>query len=178
MDTNILKFENPKSDFANLFRLLEKYAGDVKERYKGKLIQDDKKATGNLINSIATNVTFGDLVFTVSMDLEDYWYYVEHGRKAGKWPPRDKILEWIRVKPVIPYPTPSGKLPTQEQLAFLISRKIGTQGIKEGRQLANTLEGLNQQYLPLLEKALEDDWVNNHSIQVFDVVNGIMSTIG
>jgi hypothetical protein len=45
----------------------------------------------------------------------------ETGRKAGKWPPRAAILSWVQQK--------LGKTGSEaNSLAFLIARKIGTEG--------------------------------------------------
>lgn len=171
MDLSILQFEEPRGSFPKLFSLLEEYANRAKEIYKQKLDNDDARATGNLINSIDTFVTYGDLTFNIYMTLEDYWKYIEYGRPAGKrFPPIDKIREWVTVKPIIPYPDSKGKLPTPDQLAFLIARKIAKEGIPAGEQLATTLAELNEQYLPRLQQALQEDWVDTHSIQIHSMV--------
>lgn len=38
----------------------------------------------------------------VSFTMADYWEYVEYGRRKGKRPPIDKIIEWIRWKRITP----------------------------------------------------------------------------
>ena len=38
--------------------------------------------------------------------------------------PKEAILQWIKIKPVIPRPDENGKIPTPEQLAFLIGRAM------------------------------------------------------
>ena len=76
---------------------------------------------------------------TGSISLASYWKYVEYGRKPGKMPPVSKILEWVRVKPDLPRPRNNAKPPTDAQLAFLIARKIGRDGIKPGNQLEEAL---------------------------------------
>ena len=50
---------------------------------------------------------------------------LQFGRKAGKMPPRDVIRQWIDSKPIS---LTDGM--TKDQLAFLIQRKIGREGIK------------------------------------------------
>ena len=153
----------------NVVATLKEYANSAAALYKEKLIADDKKATGRLIDSISTQVTTSNgLVYDVTMTLVDYWRYVEEGRKPGKFPPPDAILKWIKVKPVIPRPM-NGKLPTEKQLAFLIGRKIATEGIEAGHQLKDTVEALNAEYIPKLEKALQKDF-DTYAIQIFDKV--------
>jgi hypothetical protein len=53
-----------------------------------------------------------------------YTYYIEHGRKAGKFPPRNAILEWINQKNIV------AEGITKNSLAFLIARKIAREGTR------------------------------------------------
>ena len=147
---------------------LNEYAEKAKELYKRKLTDKGINASYKLLNSVETVVRRNDDTFTVTINLEDYWYYVENGRKAGKFPPIYKILEWVRVKPVIPYSDSRGRLPTEEQLAFLISRKIAEQGTEPKRVLAETITELNNYYLPLLKQALDRDFARlNYEIDTY-----------
>ena len=138
--------------------ILDEYAQRAKELYKRKLTDKGINASYKLLNSVETTVKRGDDTFTVVINLEPYWYYVENGRKAGRFPPIDKILEWVRVKPVIPYTDSRGRLPTEEQLAFLIARKIAEQGTEPKHILYETVDELNRYYLPKLQQALDRDF--------------------
>ena len=142
---------------------LDEYAEKAKELYKRKLTDKGINASYKLLNSVETTVKRNDDTFTVTINLEDYWYYVENGRKAGRFPPIDKILEWIRIKPVIPYTDSRGRLPTEEQLAFLISRKIAEQGTEGRHVLYETVSELNNYYLPKLQQALDRDFARFES---------------
>lgn len=146
-------------EFENLFRTLREYASLAVSDYKQRLLDDDKKASGQLINSVSSEIKVGSDAFTVVLNLAEYWQYVENGRKPGKFPPPKAILKWIQVKPVIPRPI-HGKLPTKEQLAFLIGRKIATEGIEPGNQLKETVDSLNAIYIPKLQAALEEDFTD------------------
>ncbi len=142
----------------NFLSTLNEYAQKAKELYKRKLTDKEINASYKLLNSVETVVRRNDDEFIVTINLEDYWYYVENGRGPGKFPPIDKILEWIRVKPVIPYTDSRGRLPTEEQLAFLIARKIANEGTEGRKVLFETVDELNRHYLPILQKALDDDF--------------------
>ena len=122
---------------------LNEYAQKAEELYKRKLTDKGINASYKLLNSVETVVKRNDDEFIVSINLEPYWYYVENGRGPGRFPPIDKILEWIRVKPVIPYTDSRGRIPTEESLAFLISRKIAEQGTEGRKVLCETVEELN-----------------------------------
>lgn len=137
---------------------LDEYAEKARSLYKQKLTEKEINASYKLLNSVETTVKRGDDTFTVVINLEPYWIYVENGRKAGKFPPIDKILEWIRIKPITPYSDSRGRIPTEESLAFLISRKIAEQGTEPRRVLAETVEELNNYYLPLLKQSLDRDF--------------------
>lgn len=94
-------------------------------------------ATGNLSN-FQTIIEVNDTTFSVIFELEDYWKYVEYGRRPGKRPPINVIEEWIRVKPVIPNAI-NGQIPDTKQLAYLIARKIGRDGTPAKKPLTNTM---------------------------------------
>lgn len=142
---------------------LDEYAEKAKELYKRKLTDKGINASYKLLNSVETTVKRNDDEFIVTINLEPYWYYVENGRKAGRFPPIDKILEWIRIKPVIPYSDSRGRLPTEEQLAFLISRKIAEQGTEGKHILYETVDELNRYYLPKLQQSLDRDFARFES---------------
>lgn len=136
METNSLTFPN-------LEKALNDFISDFINTYKGLLIRDNKKATGDLIRSIKPiEIEFSNNKMSGSISLASYWAsywkYVEYGRRPGKFPPPNKILDWVKIKPVIPRPV-NGIKPTEKQLAFLISRKIARDGIKPGNQLEEAL---------------------------------------
>ena len=110
------------------------------EEYKDRLITENVNASDELYNSVRYMVEQGKNKFEVKLELAHYWKYVENGRKAGKWPPISAIEKWIEIKPVLPRPMDNGKLPTTQQLAFLISRKIGLEGIRPRPLLQQTID--------------------------------------
>lgn len=113
--------------------------------YKKQLESDGKIASGNLANNISWDITLDGTDLKVIFDLPEYWKYVEYGRKPGKFPPLDKIKSWIRVKPVLPRANANGKIPSENQLAFLIGRKIATKGTKGSHSLAKAVTSFNAQ---------------------------------
>lgn len=143
--------------FGNLMSVLWDYAVAVKELYQQRLIADDKVASGKLLNSIDTFVVYNNLEYVVTIKAEDYLEYVEYGRRPGKMPPVSKILEWVKVRNIMPEPR-NGKLPTPENLAWAISKKIARDGILPTYSLADTLETVNRMYLPLIQEAVEKDF--------------------
>ena len=80
-------------------------------------------------------------LFELHFNLPDYWQYAENGRRPGKFPPPDAILKWIQVKRLLPRPGRDGKLPSTNQLVYLISRKIALQGTTGKHLLQQTIDG-------------------------------------
>lgn len=140
----------------NILSVLEEYAREVPSEYRSRLLSDDRRASGELINSVRCQVVTRSGGWDVTLTLADYWKYTEYGTRPH-WPPREAILRWIRVKPVIPRPGADGRVPTERQLAFLIARKISRVGTEGRPSLRRTLEEINARYLPRLENALAED---------------------
>ena len=161
-------------DLTELQKVLQEYAQEAEALYKSKLTDWEKNASKTLLNSVKGNVAVGDQVYEVTLTLEHYWKYVEFGRQGressplkaypgayppGKaaFPPMNAILQWIKVKPVVPRPDKNGRIPTQKQLAFLISRKIWNEGIEPFPAVHQTSEELNEKYRERISAALGHD---------------------
>jgi hypothetical protein len=98
-------------------------------------------ASDNLRKSLAYRYDnkYKRIDFFAKGTASEYAYYVEEGRKRGKMPPTDKILEWMKIKRIQPrnengsfkkFATPKAKENAMEGIAFNISRAIGARGIK------------------------------------------------
>ena len=148
--------------FTNLTQALYEYGEQVRDMYKKKLLDADAKASVKLINSVKAFVAYKGIEFEVFLELEDYWKYVEQGiQPAGKyknpgWKAYPFILKWIQVKPVLPTPDKkTGKLPTEKQLAFLITNKIVNKGIDRRPLLADSIEAVNRYYMKELVRSIK-----------------------
>lgn len=142
-------------EFTNLKKALEDYMNAVQRIYKGKLTADGHKATGKLIGSVKASVQIGSTQYIGELRLEDYWKYIEYGTKPH-WPPKNAILKWIQAKPILPRAI-NGITPSNDQLAYLIGRKISRTGTKAGNELGNTIDEVNATYRPIIEQAVEQD---------------------
>ena len=140
----------------NLRAVLEEYGTAVRNLYQDRLILHDRIATGELLNSVETRVEYNGTAYEVKMDLADYWRYVEMDT-APHWPPPSAILAWIKAKPVLPRPLKNGKLPTPEQLAYLIGRKIAVFGTKGQPDLTDSVEDMNKAFQERIAAALARD---------------------
>ena len=153
-------------DLPHVQAVMEEMAIAIRNEYQDNLIRNDRIASGDLLNNIEYEITRGDFTYTIYVKMRDYWYYVENGRKAGKMPPIDNILSWIRVKPVLPRPNAEGKLPTPQQLAFLIARKIGEEGTEGTQDLRKATDTIWDTFEDRLYEAIDED-VDAAFIQIF-----------
>lgn len=105
--------------------ILKGYGNRIVQSLKEKLTDKKINASGDLSTSIRFEVDEAGLRIYAA----DYVYFVNYGRKPGKMPPRDSIMDWIDDKHLT-YDIP------KDSLAFLIQRKIG----KEGTEATNFIE--------------------------------------
>lgn len=140
----------------NLYKVLEEYAIELRNKYQDNLINSDRLASGELLNSVEYIIEKDNISISVSLQLAEYWKYVEYDTKPH-WPPVDKIKEWIKVKPILPSPDSRGKLPTPDQLAYLIGRKISLEGTEGSNDLHNAVDEVNARFLELIEEAITKD---------------------
>jgi hypothetical protein len=141
---------------ANTQSIIEQFINDFAATYKTLLTRDGKKASGNLINSVKSlgaKATQSGIEANIS--IADYWKYVENGRRQGKFPPPDKMLEWVKVKHILP--SSSSLKITKPQLAYLIGRKIARYGIKPGNQFRDALDMTWQKWKPQITAAINAD---------------------
>lgn len=146
--------------FEHLADTLQLWGEIVAEEYKNTLYFEGIEASGKLSNSVKSLFSINGNTYEVSLSLESYWKQVEEGRGptkgSGNGELRRNILEWIRVKPVLPTPY-NGKLPTEEQLAYLISRKIHKVGYEGKQPLKKTIDKLRDDIYKDIEDALSKD---------------------
>lgn len=130
---------------------------------KNALHANGTNSSGELSKSIKGIVKQNGKYIVISIQLNEYWKFIEYGRKPGKYPPPDVIKKWISVKPVLPRPLKNGKLPTENQLAYLIGRKISKNGIKAKPFLKPTLTDFDlvgkvyDEVVNLINKHIEQD---------------------
>ena len=110
-----------------------------------------------LSNNIKFNLQVNDTVFEIEFQAPSYWKYSNYGRSPGKFPPFDKIEDWIIRRKITPYPTKSGKIPTRKQLTYLISRKIAREGFKGSGFLEKSLSEQQDYWEDRIKEAISED---------------------
>ena len=144
-------------DLNELLTVLMDLARDIEDNYKEQLAASGRYTTQYaLIDSVHTQVVVGDRGYDVTMTLNDYWKYVENDTKPH-FPPVNKILEWIQIKPIFPRPDKLGRTPSENQLAYLIGRKIATVGTEGSHDLQKTKDAIIPLYKERISQALGHD---------------------
>ena len=114
----------------------------IADIYRKKMDQAGYDKNGELYNFKWTT-EWKDNLFEVHFDLPSYFQFAENGRRPGKFPPPDAILKWVQFKRIVPRPGRDGKVPSTNQLVYLISRKIATKGTEGKHLFEKTLDDSN-----------------------------------
>lgn len=153
--------------WTRLTEVLNEFADAFIQNARNNLDANQSNASYNLYNSFEKVIEVGEDYFKVSISLADYWQYLEKGRGPGKFPPVDKIKEWIEVKPINPTPLSNGKTPSVEQLSFLISRKIANEGTEAHPFFEPAKEQTIREFEDKINQAIEED-VSNFILELVD----------
>ena len=153
----------------NLYDILVELGENVRRGYVNKLVKNGHPTQENtLASTVTSEVIVKGTTYEVVLNLQDYWKYVEEGTRPH-WPPISAIAHWIQIKPVIPRPDEKGRIPSQQSLAFLISRKIAREGTQGTHDLKETTDALLGYYEDLIKEALERD--------VFDYIEKVTNEV-
>lgn len=160
-----------KITWENTKAVLEEYAVQIVKEYRNNLAQGVRNASKKLSDTLSTKVKVGETEISVELTMQDYWYYVEHGRKKGKMPPIKSIVEWIKIKPVIPRPFGKHKdrMPSPQALAWPIAKKIAREGTRGTHDLRNASDTTYHNLKSRLEEAIARD-VENYVGYIFKEV--------
>ena len=126
--------------------------------YRDKMRNAGYDPNGELMKFTWVTEYNGNL-FQLYFNLPNYFPYAEYGRRPGKFPPPDAILKWIQFKRIVPS-SHSGKIPTTNQLVYLISRKIALKGTQGKHLLQETIDSTYDTLVDRLVEAIADNIEN------------------
>lgn len=135
-------------EYNNLRNVLNRLSPILISLYRQNIDSTGTTATGKLANNISFEVVQENNLYAVDFFLEDYWKYVEFGRRPGKWPNIKAIENWIKVKRIAP---------RFNNLTYLISRKIALKGIEPKELLTKSIDTFQENYIELIEEAITKD---------------------
>lgn len=158
----------------HLHNALSTFGEELVKAYRQGLDERNVHASNSLADSIRYEVRSGDRWMAVDISLIEYWKYVEYGRKAGKFPPLDSIEAWIKVKGIQPMTRTQasikrwtqhrgsirrndGGIPSIKSLAYLVGRKIATEGIQPRPILATAIDETLQRFDEAINEAITLD---------------------
>jgi len=103
---------------------------DVVSAAQREIAVNRKDSTGTLRNSLFYTRTANGLEFS---STTSYWQFIHEGRRrGGRMPPVDRIVEWMRQKPVRLRDSGGRYLANDESrirgVAFVIARSIAERG--------------------------------------------------
>ena len=148
-------------------RFVELMQSDYRMKRKVGSNYTNAVASGTLEKSLAYRLKIKGKAIDISIyakgKASQYFLARENGRKPGKQPPVDAILDWMRLKPIKLRDKESGKFkkPTEalkRQVAFLIARKIGRDGIKGWHAFEYAFENIWDEYEAKVVEAYGKDF--------------------
>jgi hypothetical protein len=159
-------------------RFVELMQSDYRMKRKVGRNYTNAVASGTLEKSLAYRLKIKGKAIDISVyakgKASQYFLARENGRKSGKQPPVSAILEWMRLKPIKLRDKESGKFqkPTEalkRQVAFLIARKIGRDGIKGWHAFDYAMENIWDEYESKVVEAYGKDFNATLENQLKDI---------
>lgn len=135
----------------NLKIALDKVGKDLVAEISKQLINMDKVASGNLLNSLDYDVVEAIDGVTLELMAADYLDVVDKGRRPGKMPPTKAIESWIRVKGI------NVGRKGIKSTAFAIATSIKHNGIKATNIKQNAINNITNRMQEILQKAALED---------------------
>jgi len=139
---------NPSED-DGILRIVQNWGNELIAQMQNRLRINKTNATSSLYESINPEIKGTQSGYRLTVLMEDYWQYVEEGRKAGKMPPIKNIYEWIRYKRPMQDKIQQSpdKIAATKSLAYVIARKIGQKGTKAQPFVTPSLKQVTTQTL-------------------------------
>ena len=125
-----------------------------------KIANVPKGYNTNLIDSVQATYNVG--AQEVQVFMNDYWQYVNDGRRPGKMPPIDPIVDWLKFRG-IQGRDKKGRFQTRRSTAFAVATNIKKFGIKPTYFFDIAIEQLSAQIDEELYEQLGlsiDDFLN------------------
>lgn len=133
----------------NLYEILNRLIEDIIQKVPASTRPDSVDIDINLSSII--------LKFNLNIRAASIIYGTKGPRK---FPPPDAIKGWILKNNINPRANANGKLPSIDQLAFLIGRKISREGTPPHSYYSDAVNEILDFYGPQIEQSLEKDFIS------------------
>ena len=118
-------------------RIIQNWGNELIKQLQNNLLKNKSNASSSLSQSITPEITQPATGYNLSIMMQDYWFYVENGRKptqgVGNGQLYKNIYEWIQNKADIQSKIISkspDRIAATKSLAYVITRKIHREGTK------------------------------------------------
>ena len=138
----------------NLRAELRKYGRLYEKKYKSQIKKDKTDASGKLYKSISYKTKSTKRYSTLDLLANSYIEQISEGRRVGRIPPSNEILEWARAKKIRPENGGQSES-NMKRMAFAIARSIGVHGMIERYGFKGT--GIIDKVFNSLSKQMETD---------------------
>lgn len=152
---------------------------ELSDIYRNLLVTNDAVATGKL-KDFTTAVQVSETELKIIYNLPFYWKWLEDGRppttRHNPPPLQPSILDWIREKGIKPRAGKNGKIPTDVQLSWAITRTIHRKGYRGRPMLRQSILNGKQQInkiIGIVENAVGIKEIAPDLIHVFDGIKTI-----
>ena len=118
-------------------RIIQNWGNELIKQLQNNLLKNKSNASSSLSQSITPEITQPATGYNLSIMMQDYWFYVENGRKptqgGGNGQLYKNIYELIQNKADIQSKIISkspDRIAATKSLAYVITRKIHREGTK------------------------------------------------
>jgi hypothetical protein len=125
------------SDNDGVNRIIQNWGNELIKQLQNNLLKNKSNASSSLSQSITPEITQPATGYNLSIMMQDYWFYVENGRKptqgGGNGELYKNIYEWIQNKRDLQVNVISkspDRIAATKSLAYVITRKIHREGTK------------------------------------------------
>jgi hypothetical protein len=125
------------SDNDGVNRIIQNWGNELIKQLQNNLLKNKSNASSSLSQSITPEITQPATGYNLSIMMQDYWFYVENGRKptqgGGSGELYKNIYEWIQNKRDLQVNVISkspDRIAATKSLAYVITRKIHREGTK------------------------------------------------
>lgn len=169
IDKSAVEFINKDFVATSIPEVFALYQHEIINALKENLERVGRVASGVLSQSIRIDIEEEKDTVSFVLYMEDYWKYVDQGRRKGaKMPPQEAMLEFIKLRGIKPR-EPKGKSISRKskklsmdsrrkQLAFAIGRSISKKGIEPTHFFTDVVnDNLKKRLTKDISKALAKD---------------------
>ena len=143
---------NPSAD-DGILRIVQNWGNELIAQMQNRLRINNTNATSSLSQSINPEIKGTQRGYRLTVLMQDYWFYVENGRKptkgGGNGELYKNIYEWITYKREMQMKINQSpnKIAATKSLAYVITRKIHREGTKAQPFVTPSLKQVTTQTL-------------------------------